>query len=272
MQLNFLQSNWHRRYPFRAGHGGLDLMYNELATDIIVAMRVSCTSSDLELYIEKVYLNNGYVSVSVAGSAGPVGYANGRVTDNNTALNIVSYNGGVIGNVTIGNRSQTSTTQNYQFNSTNGLIEPSCVTVLPVPAVTALDVSGKRLTGHIKITSNTLSVIAGDNLSLSVNNPSSVQSRGDRLAKNLSCENTVITGINDVKPDATGNIDIYAISPMSITQVVKNGMQQLQLSAPGFDSSRLCKIVNIPPENTTTSYPDILTVTEPEWKAWPQYQ
>lgn len=291
MQISFIQSNWLRQYPFQDGNGEVDLNSNVMPASLIVGLRITCLGSDLELYINKVVINLGLININFAGSNGDIGYAGGAITEDNQSLTIYSYaNGGAIGNVMIGDASLVKTQQTYLFNSSNGAIEPSTVIVMPVPGVFSLYVLNKSpsYTGDVEFVSKTINITtAGSDIFWSVLNPSAITSRQDNHAELLTCNNTVISGINTVIPDASGNIDIYAIAPLAVAIQVVDGRQQLVFSTPGLGLDEtdpvltggllnLCKLANIPPTNTSntygTAFSSITTTTLPEYESWPQYE
>ena len=266
MKLSFIQSNWLRKYPFRAGHG------ENVPTDVLVSLRLTVKAGDLDVYVDKIYINNYNISISFSGANGPIGYANAKITESNQSIPILSYLAGAIGNVTIGNIDSLVSSQLFTFTNTTGLIEPGTLLILPEPVVTSLNVKGTKLTGAITINSNTLNINSGSAINISVVNPASIQSREDKCSQFITCDNKVVSGINNTVPDKNNNIDIYALSPLTITAAVVDGVTQLQFDTPGLNLDNLCKIVNIPPDNSSNTYEDISTVTTPEWKGWPQYE
>jgi hypothetical protein len=272
MELNFIQSNWLRQYPFRNFNGGFDSYNNKLPTDIIVGLKISCLLSDLDLYINKIVTDNGNIGITFAGNNGPIGYANSVITTNNQNLIIYNFNEGVIGNVTIGNSARIMPKQTFSFNNTNGLIEGSTITIISPPLVTGITIKGTTMTGAITLTSTSLGINTGSELNLSVLYPVNILSRGDLSSTQLSCNNFVISGINTVIPNLNGNIDIYAISPLVISTGVVDGVTQLIITTPGITLSNVCVPINLPPINPSqTSYEPINTIVNPEYSTWPQY-
>jgi hypothetical protein len=273
MQPNFIISNWQRQYPFRAGQGYIDFNNQSVPTDIIVGLRLTCVASDLDVYIDKIVTKNYVVGVSLSGSNGPIGYASSLLTDSNQSILIKSYNtGGVIGNVTIGNLESAKSFQSFKFNNTNGLVEGSCLSIIPPPAVTNLAIKGNYLTGRISLTSSSLAVDASSTINISVIDPGAIQSRRDTNAEYLTCDNLIIGGINGVVPDSNNNINICAIAPLQITYTTINGISVWQFTTPGLDLTNLCKPVNLPPINpSNTYYTPLSGATNPEWTGWAQY-
>ena len=268
MQLSFVQSNWLRSYPFRAGTE-LDLSNNVVPTDLLAALKITCEASELEVYISKIVTNNGTISITFSGASGPIGFANGVILMSNQSLLIHNQKNGVIGNVTIGNPDSVNTRQTFTFNSTIGLVEPSTVTVISPPSVTSLNIKGNKLVGAIKLTSNTAGITAGGSIGLNVNRPADIQSRNDISASRLTCGNNVISGINTVSPDEHGNIDIYAIAPVQVSIVDGN----IKLDSPDTPLSVICKTLNLPPiDSTQTSHQSISSIANPEWHGWTQHQ
>jgi hypothetical protein len=284
MQLNFLQSNWLRQYPFRAmnyvgdGGGRRDLQNHEIPTDIIVALRITCSASDLDVFISKIYIKYGFIGITFTGSAGDLGYANKNITDNNQSINIIGNTGGVIGSVTIGNAATLQTVKSYAFDANSGAIEPSTIMVTGTPAVTSLSVKGVKYVGNLTFSSKTVSITNNATLNFTTINPNSVRSRQDKKAANLTCDQYVISGINSVVPDINGNIDVYTVSPLHITKSRVTGVDQLSFTAASlhmnnFFGNSLCKFVNIPPTNlsddATIDMHDL--ASKPEWTMWPAF-
>ena len=272
MILNFIQSNWLRQYPFRDENGVLDLNNEIVPTDLVVGLRITYQGSGLDVFINKIYTNKGAVSIGFACSTGDLGYANGLVDQDNQSLPILNYSGGVIGNVMIGNSNSTQPVQNFLFNNTNGLVEPSTLMVLPAPLVENISIKGIDYTGAVTFTSSTLAILATNTLNFSVINPTNIQSNGDQSSSFLTCPNFTISGINSVPPDINGNINIYAIEPLTIAQT---GSNQLQLNSTGLvisntaQSNNLCRVVNIAPTDTVDTYGPVGGT--PQWAGWPQY-
>jgi hypothetical protein len=281
--LNFIQSNWHRQYPFRKGHGALDVYNNSMPIDLIVALRITHTTTT-NIHISKVVTNNGYVSVLFSAGETPVGAANGMISSSNQSLLIINFNGGIIGNVTIGNIDSTKPVETFLFNANNGLIEPSVVTILAAPNIKKLSIKGNDVKGVVTLSSKTVAINTNSTIDLSAIDPTSVFSRNDKSAKNLTCDNPTIAGINSVIPNTAGNIDIFGISPLAVTKETIDGVTHIKLSTPELGLDKLCKQLNLPPTNaSSTSYQPIETITKPEWAAtpedglalentWPQYK
>lgn len=272
MILNFIQSNWLRQYPFRDGQGVTDLNNEIVPIDLIVGLRITYQGSGSDVFINKIYTNRGAVSIGLAYSGGDLGYANGTITQDNQSIPVLTYSGGVIGNIIIGNSLSTQPAQSFLFNNTNGLVEPSTLMVLPAPAVTNIIIKGVVYTGDVEFTSSTLDITDYTNLNFVVINPTLIPSNGDQSSSFLTCPNNTIIGINTVTPDINGNISIYAIEPLTISQTSTN---QLQITSTGLvlsntnQAGNLCNIVNISPVNTADTYGALGTI--PEWSSWPQY-
>ena len=272
MQLSFIKSNWLRQYPFKANCGLLDNNGNAVPKDIVVALRLTCVPSDLDIYIDRIYTASGVVNISFSGSNGPLGYATSAITDANQNILIKSYAGGIIGNVTVGNPDSTQPVQTFTFNNVNGLIEPTTVLAVPTPTIKDLKIKGSKLVGRINIFSNSLNIAASTTLNISVISPAEIESRKDLSSKYLTCENQIIGGINGVTPNKNNNIDIYTIDPLEISINEVDGIAQLYLSTPDITLDQLCKLINSPPADLTdTPHEDIDEITVPEWKSWPQY-
>lgn len=280
MQLSFIQANWQRCYPFIFidGQEFMDSNNNVVPMDLVVGLRITISPAEFgSIYINHIYTNNYNVSISFASPIGDLGYANGTITDDNQSLTIYDYLGGVRGNVVIGNQQSTLAQQSFTFTSGNGSVEPSTVLVLPLPPITNIQINGKGpgYTGNINFTSSTLNIDAGANLVISAMNPSTITSRGDKLAEYLTCVNPVISGINTVTPDKNGNINIFSIDPVRITQpnspagpIIFN-VNGLVMDENSTTSNNLCTLTISPPINPSNTYGELTTT--PEWKNWPQF-
>ena len=261
MQLSFLQSNWLRQYPFKAGCGVMDVAGNRVPQDLLAGLRISVTGSRA-IYISKIVSNARSASIEFCSDTGFVGVANATTVESNQAILI--HNGvGNIGTVTIGNADSWEINHVYVFDSVSGAVEPSTVTVVPKPAVHGILVKGKLLTGHISLTSTTIGISDIGDLFLNVLVPSTVASRQDRQSRYLTCDKPVIGGINSVVPDKNGNIDIYTVAPL----VINNGV----LSVVVPENHSLCKVYNIPPVNQTSTNSTPLPEATKEYPTWTQF-
>lgn len=274
--MNFTQRNWLRQYPFRGDMGRWDTELNQVPSDLLVGVRITCKVEDLDVFISKIYTNSGIISVLFSGTVGDIGFANGSVTSDNQAINIVSYTGGIIGNVVIGNSARTQNKTTFIFNSNNGLIEPSTVLIITPPAVSSVAVKNVKYVGDVNLTSNSITLGTGNIITTTVKDSSKIASRGDKQAKFLTCDNNIISGINTVAPNSEGNIDVYAIAPLQISSITESGITSIRITSEDATIPKLCKIANLPPEPPDLDNPDTPTVplvdaVDPEFVSWPNY-
>jgi hypothetical protein len=241
---------------------------DELANDVIVGCRISSTDTYKEVYVSKVYIKQGRISIEFTSSGLILGVANGIISADNQTLKITGMQSFFSGYVIIGNRfAVNEADRSYHFDSSSGAIEDSCITVYPVPGVTKLIHNGKELTGSVELNlSNLDAVIGKDSIEFSVVSPLEIVSRGDFTAGLLTCKNPVIGSINTVQGH---NIDIVGIKP--VTVVVSGG--KIEIGSEGVTVEEVCKPIVIPPVNNSDAYyTDIETALLKEWQTWPDYQ
>ncbi len=263
MQLSFINTNWYRKYPFKAT---TDLSYSgiQLPTDIIVGARLM-TDSLYPVYITKIWINNLVINIELTSNNIVIGYCTDKLQANNQALTIKSLSSVAIsGFITIGNIDNCVTPQFYALNAE---LEPSTITLFNPPAIKGIEHNGELMTGIGTIQSSSLAVTTTNNINIAVITPDEVASRLDRTSQLLTCNNPIISGINTVKPNLAGNIDVYGIHPVRIT--VTQGVLTIDTEEEIGD---LCSPVNIPPIDTSNIYfEDIVTTTTTEWQTWPQF-
>ena len=272
MQLPFLQSNWLRQYPFKSTSGITDLNGLSLPKDLIVGLRISVAAADVDVYISKIVINNGVVGVEFMSSNGFLGSAAGSMTQDNQSLKIIAENLGSIGVVIIGNSTSTNTQAAFHFDYNTGVVEPSTVTLISKPGLSSITIKGQKLTGLLGLASNSISITGAETLQLALLSPQDVTSRGDKQAKYLTCDNAVIGGINTVLPDINGNIDIYAIAPLTIATSGISGVSALKLTSAPITRQDLCIPYNIPPADQNSTESNTLEeATATEFSGWPQF-
>ena len=276
MNIGFLNENWLRSYPIQASAGQTDMAGCKLPADLIAAARLTTDAANADVYISKVVVNYGVVSIEFSSGVRVLGCANGVIKKPNTTLTVAPLYVNFHGSVTIGDHTKLNMQVCYNFVQAETLLEPTVVTVFTPPAVSALKIKCQVLTGDVVFASTTTDIstnVAG--MTFSVIAPAYIASRQDKTSTLLSCNNKVISGINDVVPDDRGNIDIYCISPLQISGLVFSTPTMQNNGGAGG----VCKPYNIPPtpdSDTANEYNngkgDILTATAPEWSTWTQYQ
>ncbi|NBQ67624.1 MAG: hypothetical protein EBU46_01855 [Nitrosomonadaceae bacterium] len=254
-----------------------------MSNELIVGCSLSLsnrTSPD-QIWVSRVVVVDRMVNVEISWGSTVVAVAGGRVTEDNQMLDLNDKEGNRIGCCYIGNASLVSKlTASYQFQASASLLESSCVKYYPAPRVTGLKHGDSVATGQLTLSLNNLKLLQlGDRLLINVSSLQQIDSRGDKTSQWLTCDNAVITGINDVRPEpGTGLIELYGVAPVTVT-VTSNGIQ-VGL-ADGISLDTLCKDVNLPASSNSNVYkgyldandPDrnVLTTNDPEWKDWPQY-
>jgi hypothetical protein len=177
----------------------------------------------------------------------------------------------VSGNMTIGRASSFKGAEGVYYLN-NAEIEPSAVFCFTPPGVVKLVHETTTLTGLVttSVSSNMLQTITLPNTILfSVTNTNSIISNNEFSGDTNSCSTPIITKINTVSPDSSGNIDIYGIDPLSIA--ISTGQFEL-VTALGITDVCPEKNKISPPTNNSDSYhTDILSATSPEWKTWPRF-
>ena len=270
MNLAFINANWTRSYPIKGGCDFTCLSGNVLPKDVFVGARITTDPIYRNIYVSKVVTNNGIVSIEFRCGEQVLGAATAKVVNDNQTIPITSLYPNFSGYIVIGNKDSLDTNQTYLFDNNALLLEPSTITVFVPPAITGIKVKNKTITGKVVFNSTTLTITSdafGTNFTTIA--PSTVASRLDKTATGLTCKNPVISGINTVKPDLSGNIDIYGIDPV----VISTSTGKVTISTPDLPLTEACKKQNIPPTNNSDSYfDDVTTTTQPEWKTWPQYQ
>ena len=276
MNIGFLNENWLRAYPIQYSAGRISTTGQALPDYLIVAARLTTDATNADVYVSRIVINYGLVSVEFSSGTQVLGSANGLVTKANTTLPVVPLYTNFHGNVTIGDFTKLQVQASYNFTQASTLLEPTTVTVFTPPAVTSLTVKGKTLTGSINFVSTSTDISTNvSGLTFTVISPAYIASRQDKTSALLSCNNKVISGINDVMPDDQGNIDIFCINPLQISGLVFSTPTMQN----GTGATGVCKGYNIPPTPNpdtanvyNTGNGDILTAAGPEWAAWPQYK
>lgn len=274
MSLSFINSNWRRRFPFKATASVQDSgSEEELSNDVIVGCRLSSSLDYCQCYISRVLLKQGKVSVEFSSEGVVLGVANGPHTKNNQSFKITGLQPFFAGFVILGNVAAVQYADRvYNFTADSGAIEDSLVTVYPAPDVSGLLHNGKVLTGEVKLElANMDAAVGNETIDFSVVNPVNIISRQDFTAELLTCKNPVIGGINSVEPkksSGSNNIDIVGIAPVTITVVGGT----VQVGSGDIEVPDICKTIVLPPANNNDKYyTDIKTATEQEWKQWPEY-
>jgi hypothetical protein len=276
--LGFLNKNLYRKYPLRATSQLMTTTGVELPLNLLSACRITSKIDVLNIYIYSIYVKDSFINVTIAhrrddGTDLLLGYFEGNIDIDYKSLplkGIVNY---VSGYLIIGEKIALSNLQGMMnLDYDNGKLEDSTIVNIPIPLVSFIIDHDKMATGNITFTLDNISEVVGiSTISLDVINKRLVQSNNDNFSARSNCATSVIEAINSVSPDSSGNIDVYGILPVKI-DIIAGG---IHISAPGVEFTDICTSINsiIPPypEDNPQTYPDILTVEEPEWKQWPQF-
>lgn len=283
MTNSFLNKNWYRKYPFRATSSLLSVDESLMDNSLVVgcSLSLSSRSNPDVVSVSRVTATNSNVHVEFSWDGEVVAVGSGRITRDNQTLALIDKTGNPAGHCVIGSRTLVDQlNHSYRFTGTNGLLESSCVKYHPAPKVTGLIHNGVTATGKLLLELTNLKLVQIDGkLLINVSSLQQVNSRGDKTSQWLTCDNAVITGINDVKPEpGTGLIELYGISPVTVT-VTANGIQVGLVEGVSLDT--LCKDINTPAASNSNEYKgyleandperNVLTTNDPEWKDWPQY-
>lgn len=283
MTNSFLNKNWYRKYPFRASASLLSVDGLQMDNALIVGCSLSLGNRNNPdgVFVSRVHVKSSRVHVEFSWGTAVVGVAGGLIGEDNQALPIVDKAGTTIGCCVVGSRLLVAGLDiNYQFSNSTALLEGSCLKYHPIPGVLGLVHNGSTGTGRLLLNLTNLKLVQlGGKLLINVSSLQQVNSRGDKTSQWLTCDNAVITGINDVRPEpGSGLIELYGIAPVTVT-VTSNGIQ-VGLEE-GISLETLCKDANLPAASNSNTYKgyleandperNVLTTNDPEWKDWPQY-
>jgi hypothetical protein len=275
LHVDFLNKNTFRRFPLRADLGVESSEGLALPDDLFCAAQFSTPGWCSKLQIRRIYVNQNYINVLISCYNGNVltylGYFDGTLSSDFTKLTFSSLDPGVYGMLTVGRLSALSRMNGfYSFVNDTARFEDSLITYVTPPAVRALLLNGKQLTGRIGLEySNVVQTAHPTDIQLDVLSKDSIRAKNDKSAEFGSCRTNPIGSMNTVLPDSNGNIDIYGIAPLKIN-VSATG---LRFDVENVNKADLCaEDKRIPPLVPISAYlKDIVTATAPEWKTWPQY-
>jgi len=263
---SFYAKNLYRKYPLQKDS-------NVFPDTILADLKVSCLYADRGIYISKAGKQGDTLFLSVSSNISGLELCSFTILkaksfNSYSANNHVdtAYSRLVVGDV----NSWPEGIKSYNYQETK--LEESNVHIYTRPTVTALDVKGEKVTGEVVFSGDNIELqTASPNLNFSVLNNSLILSDADQSINIGTCDTPFIRAINNVLPDGNGNIDIYGISPLQITTDAPNS--KLVLTVNGISLDDYCEVnrKNIPPTNTTSSYPTIDGVTQLEIYSWPQY-
>lgn len=275
LHLDFLNKNMYRKYPLRGAISGLFNNGVTLPQALLASAEISSTYTFSKIYISKCYINNNYINIVINDYTTDIalGVFSAYVVADLQVLPLASFLSEISGSLTIGLKSAvTSLNGTYQLDKDDGLFEDSIIFCYSPPSVSSLTANTNVAVGKINIvTNNILNTLDLDTetTTLSVINPALIASNNDFTGALDNCLTPIITKINTVTPDDSGNIDIFGILPVSISV----GSGEISLTS-DLSLDDVCpeRVVLSPPDNDSdTYYADLLDTTTPEWQTWPQY-
>lgn len=276
--LGFLNKNCFRKFPFRQSSQMVDENGMEMPLSLIVGFKLTTLKEHLDIFISKIVIQNDVFSCEISSKVDDenivIGYCRDKITQDYQSLFVHALNDTTGGVLIVGQREAVLQYNGVHiFSYENGKIEDSLIVPIQPPLVSRIVHGIKEASGRLLLNlDNILSTIKNNTIVLDVINKNLIISKNDKESARLNCSTNIITGINTVKPDASGNIDIYGIRPVRIRAA----------SGPGEISvvTTSEEILVCPPSNTITPFipenpnkyqGDILTATQPEWKTWPDY-
>lgn len=274
--LDFLNKNMYRKYPIVDTCNMLFTDGVEFPQDILTSIQLSTKYGVHSLYISKVYITAGFISLTICDYTddNSVGCFAGKVLTDFSVLPFKA-NGGyefISGSVTTGLKSSLLNCLGTHFLDNTALIEDSLIFVFTPPAVTAIRHSGKEVRGRVTTTVSrgmTQTFPTTESLTLTVTELSSIMSNNEFSGDINSCRTPIIKRINTVEPDELGNIDIFGISPISID--VATGELTIGNPLSLIDVCPERNKISPPTNNSDAYYTDILTTESTEWLTWPRF-
>jgi len=307
--LDFLNKNLYRRYPFRVGAELLSVNGLTLPDDVISSCSITTQLAINNLWIPSITIRNGFVSVVVEHyDSNPddcvvIGTFTGQITDDLQSLRMTPFLGSVDGYMIFGAASNIALyTGTYTFTYPDAILEPSTVFCYAPPAVTSLvlpngTLSGNVVFGNLTNLTESTSALPSEVFTLSVTDTSGILSLADFSSDFRNCPTPEILKINSATPypvDSTHSNDanIYLLGVDPITMSPDPDTASLNILTPGFDLGSLCgpQSNNLPPVNplylinrsadsftgtaryyskSQTPVVDFLYSTAPEFKLWP---
>jgi hypothetical protein len=283
MKLDYLNKNWYRAYPLRATSKHVTENGSALPYSFFAGARITTKPGFENVFIRRIFVVGPYVNIDVAAKnlntnvVTGLGYFAARLTKDNTTITmqpLVDYASGFL---VLGRLEDILRVQgNHTLSFDNGRIEDCLIYPFNPPAVHSIQHDGAAAKGKVTFV---LDNFQHTGFVFGVVNPDRVASNADQSSQALNCGGNVIKAINSVEPDEDGNIDIFAIEP--ITLELKIG--GIKLDTPTLTAEDICGNINenIPPvleDNTYNGFDEegnpktVLEATVPEWKAlWPQY-
>lgn len=282
--LDFLNKNMYRKYPFRAS---CDLTFTDgraCPQELITSVQISTIYGHHTLFVSKIFVSSDFISVTINDyiDGAVLGCFSSKINSDYQAITLqpkVSY---ISGNMTVGLKTDlkklpkgTYYLRNELTNTgsrDNGLLEDSAIFCFSSPAVTSIRVKNNTLTGKLTTAAGENTLVTSptsSEINLAVINTNLIKSNNDYSGVYGNCNTPIIKKINTVFPDVDGNIDIYGISPITID--VASGELSFESGLELVDICPEKNKLSPPVDNTDTYLTDILTAIAPEWRSWPNF-
>lgn len=288
----FLDKNANRKYPLKAIVSAENSTSFTIPDPWFLGMRLNVPIGYHKVYIERIFLDNGFISVMLACKLVPT-EATVILGSFSTALDIdyknvyfSSLGYGVSGLLILGKVSDFSGySGNYDFGAatyalTTAQIEESLITVIPLPGLKSISCRGNKVTGNVTLALENIKKVTATNandIHLNVINKTSLYSRLDKSFSFGNCNSPVIGSINSVEPDENGNIDIFGIKPVVITLLseANHAVNGIKVAVEDIAFKDLCRdnYKNTPDYKPSNLYHLNLASSaevtgDEEWKNW----
>lgn len=265
----FLSKNTQRKFPFRDSSTMEFVEGGIIPNGLIAAVQVSTKYANREVYISQIFSLNNFLSITIRDNltGAFLGVFAASITEDFQVINLTSFNSFTSGTLTIGYQNELALVQGIKSLSySNGIIEGSLVFTFTPPLVEKLTNKSKEIFGNITFSLFNLSaLVSSPTITLNVIDVDLILANGDVNSTTLNCATPTILAINTVTPDVAGNIDIFGVLP-----VVIDTSGGITINTSTFTKDDYCagNFVLLPPTDSSSTYANFLTVTEPEWRGW----
>lgn len=273
LRLDFLNKNMYRKYPLRASSQSVFTNGTVMPLALITSAQITTTYNYSQIYISQIYVNGDYINITIQEAAYglTLGCFSGNITSYQQILTLQPFNDVATGTITISSAYafKDIAPGMYTLTEANGRFEDSVIYCFTPPAVTSINdtaVGAISLVGNNIMFNETTDVIE-----LEVINTATILANNCFSAEVNNCPTPLITQINTVFPNGSGNIDLYGIEPVTIA--VSGGVITVSLGS--ITLPQICPdraLIYPPDDSSNTYYTDILTTNTPEWQTWPQYE
>lgn len=275
--LDFLNKNSFRKYPFRGDTHGLDQNLEPLDLATIVDCKITIldhAGTNPRIYMSKLLVKESKVFLEFKNNNDNkiVGYVSATIVQDYQVTNIQSVSGRVAGTVVFGLAEKLRNQQGvHTYNVEATRLEDRTIIILPAPNIKYINVvdglgNKHKINGHMTLTGDNVIVTTTNtnDIELRVEDPYFLSNSGS-LTSN-TCGLPVILKLNSVYPDNTGNIDIYGIEPVQVAVTAEG----IQITTPNVTVDNICPQRNVlyPADGDEEYYTDIITADTPEWKTW----